>query len=40
MGIWTDGTFDYLPPSVRLATAYLARSDRTGVDCGNLGDDF
>jgi hypothetical protein len=29
MGIWTDGTFDYLPPSVRLAAAYLARSDRT-----------
>jgi hypothetical protein len=28
MGIWTDGTFDYLPPSVKLATAYLARSDR------------
>ena len=28
MGIWTDGTFDYLPPSVRLATAYLARSGR------------
>ena len=23
MGIWTDGTFDYLPPSVRLASAYL-----------------
>jgi len=28
MGIWTDGTFDYLPPSVRLATAYLSRSGR------------
>jgi hypothetical protein len=25
LGIWTDRTFDYLPPSVRLATAYLAR---------------
>jgi hypothetical protein len=23
LGIWTDGTFDYLPPSVRLARAYL-----------------
>ena len=29
MGIWTDGTFDYLPPSVRLATAYLAAAGRT-----------
>lgn len=28
MGIWTDGTFDYLQPSVRLASAHLARSDR------------
>jgi hypothetical protein len=28
MGIWTDGTFDYLGPSVGLATAYLARSGR------------
>jgi hypothetical protein len=28
MGIWTDGTFDYLPPSVRLATAYLTRSGK------------
>jgi HD domain len=26
LGIWTDGTFDYLQPSVRLATAYLAGS--------------
>jgi hypothetical protein len=24
LGIWTDGTFDYLQPSVRLANAYLA----------------
>ena len=24
LGIWTDGTFDYLQPSVRLARAYLA----------------
>jgi predicted metal-dependent HD superfamily phosphohydrolase len=24
LGIWTDGTFDYLQPSVRLAGAYLA----------------
>jgi hypothetical protein len=26
LGIWTDGTFDYLQPSVRLASAYLAGS--------------
>ena len=26
LGIWTDGTFDYLQPSVRLARAYLAGS--------------
>jgi hypothetical protein len=26
MGIWTDHTFDYLQPSVRLACAHLARS--------------
>jgi hypothetical protein len=25
LGIWTDGTFDYLPPSVRLANAHLIR---------------
>jgi len=28
MGIWTDGTFDYLPPSIRLARDHLARSGR------------
>ena len=28
LGIWTDGTFDYLPPSIRLAGAHLARSGR------------
>jgi HD domain len=28
MGIWTDGTFDYLQPSIRLASAHLARSGR------------
>lgn len=28
MGIWTDGTFDYLVPSVRLAQDYLASVDR------------
>ncbi len=28
LGIWTDKTFDYLPPSIRLATAYLEKSDR------------
>ena len=26
MGIWTDRTFDYLQPSVRLANEHLARS--------------
>jgi hypothetical protein len=25
LGIWTDGTFDYLQPSVRLANAYLVK---------------
>lgn len=28
LGIWTDGTFDYLAPSVALATAHLARIGR------------
>src|SRR5712671_5378177 len=28
LGIWTDGTFDYLGPSVRLARAYL-------TECGH-----
>jgi len=28
MGIWTDGTFDYLQPSVRLASAHLVQSRR------------
>jgi hypothetical protein len=28
LGIWTDGTFDYLQPSIRLADAHLARSGR------------
>jgi len=28
MGIWTDGTFDYLQPSIRLAADYLARAGR------------
>ena len=23
LGIWTDGTFDYIPPSIRLARAHL-----------------
>lgn len=33
MGIWTDGTFDYLAPSIRVAARYLAdtgRADWTG----------
>jgi hypothetical protein len=29
LGIWTDRTFDYLRPSVGLATAHLARIGRT-----------
>ena len=28
LGIWTDGTFDYLAPSIRLARAHLARAGR------------
>ena len=28
MGIWTDGTFDYLQPSIRLAGTHLAQSGR------------
>jgi len=28
LGIWTDGTFDYLEPSVRRATEYLEGSGR------------
>ena len=30
LGIWTDGTFDYLDPSVRLASAHLENEDRAG----------
>jgi hypothetical protein len=26
LGIWTDGTFDYLQPSVKLASDYLTHS--------------
>src|SRR5262245_4267172 len=29
LGIWTDETFDYLPPSSRLANAYLAGTCRS-----------
>jgi hypothetical protein len=28
LGIWTAGTFDYLPPSIRLVSIYLAESGR------------
>lgn len=28
LGIWTDDTFDYLQPSIRLAAAHLAQSGR------------
>jgi hypothetical protein len=30
LGIWTEGTFDYLPPSIRLVAAHLAHSGRAG----------
>lgn len=30
IGIWTHGTFDYLPPSEQQARNWLARSGRTG----------
>ena len=30
LGIWTDGTFDYLRPSVRAAAAHLTRIGRAG----------
>lgn len=29
LGIWTDGTWDYLPPSIRRANDYLAAIDRS-----------
>jgi hypothetical protein len=29
LGIWTDRTFDYLKPSIRLACAHLAQVDKT-----------
>ena len=29
IGIWTDGTFDYLEPSVRVANSWLERIGRT-----------
>lgn len=29
LGIWTEHTFDYLEPSVRLATAYLAEAGKS-----------
>jgi hypothetical protein len=28
LGIWTDATFDYLPPSIRRASAYLVETGR------------
>jgi len=28
LGIWSDNTLDYLPPSIRLATAYLEQRQR------------
>lgn len=30
LGIWTEGTWDYLEPSVAQATAYLAATERAG----------
>lgn len=32
LGIWTDNTLDYLPPSVGLATHYLDTGDRTELN--------
>ncbi len=32
LGIWTDDTFDYLEPSVRLAGAYLASAGLTPME--------
>src|SRR5215831_5516732 len=29
LGIWTDETFDYLPPSIRLANVYLKETSRS-----------
>jgi hypothetical protein len=40
LGIWTDHTFDYLPPSERLAEAYLkgeGRADWTGEVTAMIG---
>ena len=31
LGIWTDATFDYLEPSVRLASAHLVRMGREAL---------
>jgi len=31
LGIWTDRTFDYLQPSIALATAYLTRTGRASA---------
>jgi hypothetical protein len=31
-GIWFDGTWDYLPPSIRRATGALERGDRAHTD--------
>jgi len=30
LGIWSDGTVDYLPPSIELAMAYLRQNDLIG----------
>jgi len=31
LGIWTDNTFDYLPPSIELSRAYLKLIDRPEI---------
>lgn len=31
LGIWTDNTFDYLPPSIDLSREYLKRIDRADI---------
>jgi hypothetical protein len=32
LGIWTDNTFDYLAPSIELASEYLAREQRSELE--------
>lgn len=34
LGIWTEGTFDYVPPSIAQACAHLARTGHADWSCG------